>query len=93
MNLNLENKSALVTGGAAGIGAAVVRLLAVEGAFVTIADRDQTRGETLARELMAGGARVVFSAVDLTKEADCRRALEETLAAFGRLDLLVNNAE
>ena len=92
MNLNLENKSALVTGGAAGIGAAVVRLLAVEGAFVTIADRDQTRGETLAKELVTSGAKAIFSVVDLTKEADCRRALEETLAAFGRLDLLVNNA-
>ena len=92
MNLHLETKSALVTGGAAGIGESIVRLLAAEGVGVTIADRDTKRGEALAKELSANGVKVRFVAVDLTTEADCRNAVEETLRAFGGLDILVNNA-
>ena len=92
MNLHLETKSALVTGGAAGIGESIVRLLAAEGVGVTIADRDTKRGEALAKELSANGVKVRFVAVDLTIEADCRNAVEETLRAFGGLDILVNNA-
>lgn len=92
MNLHLENKSALVTGGAAGIGEAIVRLLAAEGVGVTIADRDRSRGQRLAAELIARGAKVLFLEVDLTKEADCRRTVDETLRVFGALDILVNNA-
>src|SRR5260221_6985849 len=92
MALNLENKAALVTGGAAGIGEAIVRLFVAEGAAVTIADRDAVRGRALKQELSTGGARVEFEEVDLEREADCRRAVGETLGAFGRLDFLVNNA-
>lgn len=92
MNLNLENKSALVTGGAAGIGESIVRLLAAEGVVVTIADRDKTRGEALTKELSVGGAKVHFVEADLTRDSDCRRAVEETLRVFGALDILVNNA-
>ena len=92
MNLQLENKSALVTGGAAGIGAAIVRLLVAEGASVTIADRDRPRGEALAGELTASGAKVQFVITDLTQEEDCRRVVEESVRVFGTIDILVNNA-
>lgn len=92
MNLNLENKSALVTGGAAGIGESIVRLLAAEGVGVTIADRNTNRGEALAKELSTGRAKVRFVEVDLTIESNCRHAVEETLRTFGALDILVNNA-
>ena len=93
MELNLTNQVALVSGGASGIGEATVRLLVAEGARVAIVDRNAERGEALARELNTiGSAKVLFVRADLTEEADCARAVSDTVAAFGRLDVLVNNA-
>ena len=92
MDLGLNNKVALVTGGASGIGAAVTRMLASEGARVVIADRDETGGSTLARELNAAQRACHFVRCDLTVEADCQRCVQETLDRFGGLDLLINNA-
>jgi NAD(P)-dependent dehydrogenase (short-subunit alcohol dehydrogenase family) len=89
MNLELDGRVALVTGGASGIGEATVRMLHAEGARVAIADRNAERGAALAREL---GGHARFIETDLTVEADCRRAVEETVAAFGGLQILVNNA-
>lgn len=91
MNLNISGKAALVTGGAAGIGEAVARLLVAEGARVAIADRDASRGSELASSL-GGADKAVFIHAELTSEADCRRSVEETVRVFGGLDILVNNA-
>ena len=76
--------------GASGIGEAAVRLFLAEGAAaVAFADRDVERGEAIAQEL---GAEALFVQVEMSTEADCREFIERTVAAFGRLDVLVNNA-
>ncbi len=92
VNLGLENKTALVTGGAAGIGAAVARMLAGEGARVAIVDRDEAAGRKLTDVLLGAKGQAHFVAADLTHEADCQRCVEETVRTFGSLDLLIHNA-
>ncbi len=88
----LHNKVALVTGGAMGIGAAVVRGLSDLGATVIIADRNVEQGEKLAAELMARGTSASFIKLDVTSESEWRNALETVAQDFKRLDILVNNA-
>jgi len=85
----LEGRTAIVTGGASGIGAASVRLFAEEGARVLVADMQRERGEALARSL---GDSAVFRAVDVTREADVKGAVEEVVGRWGRLDCIYNNA-
>jgi L-fucose dehydrogenase len=92
MDLHLGGKAALVTGGAGGIGQAIVRLLRAEGAMVAFADKDRSGGERLASELEGPGPKALFLPADLTLEADCARIVTDSLQAFGRLDILVNNA-
>jgi NAD(P)-dependent dehydrogenase (short-subunit alcohol dehydrogenase family) len=87
MDLQLQDKAVIVTGGAKGIGAAAVESFATEGAKVTIAGRSPAEGISLAKEV--GG---IFIEAELAEEAACRRVVDETLNAFGRIDVLVNNA-
>jgi L-fucose dehydrogenase len=91
MNWRLENKTALVTGGASGIGAAVVRMLVAEGARVVVADRDEALGQKLTTELLGYKYTVHFVAADLARETDCQRCVAEALRIFGSLDILVHN--
>lgn len=88
MNLELNGRVVLISGAAAGIGAATARAFATEGAQVVVVDRDETAGRALAAELPA--SRFLFA--DLADEAACERVVAETLSAFGQLDVLVNNA-
>jgi dihydroanticapsin dehydrogenase len=83
---------AIVTGGAAGIGRATCELFAEEGARVIVADIDAEGGPAVARALGAGGADAAFVPTDVAREADARRLTDETVARFGRVDVLVNNA-
>jgi NAD(P)-dependent dehydrogenase (short-subunit alcohol dehydrogenase family) len=69
-----------------------VILFAKEGASVAFTGRDQRRGEEVARAVEEAGSRVVFVRADVRSAADCRRAVDATLEAFGRLDVLFNNA-
>src|SRR6266508_4600476 len=92
MQLYLEDKVTLVTGGASGIGEAVGRLLAAEGSRTVIVDRNIEKGQRLAAELSASGRQARFIGADLTEETACRNCVEETLREFGRLDALINNA-
>jgi L-fucose dehydrogenase len=92
MDLDLRNKVVLITGGAMGIGAAIVRAVVAEGAAAVIADRCEEPARQLAEGLRATGAKVHVVIGDLAAEGTCKRAVEETLAAFGRIDALVNNA-
>jgi 3(or 17)beta-hydroxysteroid dehydrogenase len=85
----VEGKVAIVTGGASGIGAATVRMLAAEGAAVVASDVDRERGEALAKEL---GGKVLFARHDVCDEASWVRLISDTEARFGKLDVLVNNA-
>jgi 3(or 17)beta-hydroxysteroid dehydrogenase len=82
-------KVALVTGAASGVGRADALLLAAEGARVVIADVDEDAGRALAREI---GDAALFVRHDIASEQDWEIAMAATLARFGRLDVLVNNA-
>src|SRR5215467_4475981 len=92
MDLQLKNKVVLVTGGAKGIGAAIVRACAQEGAIPVIADKDQTTAALLQSELQQISLPSGFFQTELTDPAACRAAVDFTLRKFQRLDALVNNA-
>jgi L-fucose dehydrogenase len=92
MDLQLKDKVILVTGGAMGIGAAIVRAAAQEGAIAVIVDRSAERARELQQELCARGLKVHVTAADLMDPENCRRTADEALQTFGRLDALVNNA-
>jgi 3-oxoacyl-[acyl-carrier protein] reductase len=89
--IDLSGRFAVVTGGAQGIGRAIVERFLDSGAAVAIWDRDRAVAEKTAGELKASN-RIAAVAVDVTKLAEVERAREETTAAFGRIDILVNNA-
>jgi NAD(P)-dependent dehydrogenase (short-subunit alcohol dehydrogenase family) len=89
----LDGKAALITGGDSGIGRAVAVLFAREGADVAVVYLDEEQDAQTTREAVeAEGARCLLLAADVREEAACRRAVEAAVEAFGRLDVLVNNA-
>jgi len=88
----LAGQVVIITGASSGIGEATARRLVRGGAQVVISARRQERLDALARELDPSGARVLAVAGDVTSDADRRRLVESTLAKFGRIDGLVNNA-
>jgi len=88
----VEGKVALVTGAAMGLGAAIARALAAEGATVVLTDREAAAGEAMALEIAAAGGMAHFVAHDVAIEADWERVVEATVSRLGRLDILVNNA-
>jgi NAD(P)-dependent dehydrogenase (short-subunit alcohol dehydrogenase family) len=90
--MHLVGKTALITGGASGIGLAMARRFAAEGAAVALVDRNPMGGGEAVRELQAGGAKAHFIEADLLHPSEIERAVQETMAACGRLDILVNNA-
>lgn len=92
MDLQLQDKVALVTGGSKGIGLGIVRELIAEGARVANVNRSETEGRELEREYAAENRECFFIQGDLTDVDACRRAVEQTLEQFGRIDVLVNNA-
>ena len=85
----LAGKTAIVTGGASGIGAATVRLFVEEGARVLIADTQEERGQALAGEL---GEAAGYLRVDVTREQDIEAVVDECMTRWGRLDCMFNNA-
>jgi len=90
--MRLDGKAALITGGTSGIGRATAVLFAQEGARVTITGRDEARGAEVVEEIRGAGSEGLFVRSDVRVAGDCERAVRETLAAFGRLDVLFNNA-
>src|SRR5215471_10458449 len=88
----LNNRTALVTGGANGIGAAIARRLAEEGCTIGILDPDIGTGESLASEIEARGRRAKLYDADITDYDAVSRAVESFEAAFGPVSFLVNNA-
>ncbi|WP_116996682.1 SDR family oxidoreductase [Desertimonas flava] len=85
----LRGKVAVITGGAGGIGAATVRRFVEEGAQVTIADLDHSKGRALAEDL---GPATTFVPTDVSREEDVAAMVAETESRFGRIDVLLNNA-
>lgn len=85
----LEDKIAVVTGGASGIGEGTVRLFVAEGAKVVIADVQDSRGQKLAEEL---GPNAAYVHTDVSQEAEVRASIETALSKWGRLDCMFNNA-
>ena len=81
-----------MTGGAKGIGAAIVRASAAEGAIPVIVDRDAEAGKQLRAELRDNKARSELLIIDLLTPEGCSSAVEQTVKTFGRLDVLINNA-
>ncbi|MGH9504203.1 MAG: SDR family oxidoreductase [Terriglobales bacterium] len=92
MDLELKDKVVIVTGGAKGIGAAIVRASAGEGAVPVIVDRDGEAGGQLQGELRSKGANCGLVTVELSNPDGCSRSVEQAFKTFGRIDALVNNA-
>lgn len=90
--MRLESKIALITGGTSGIGEATANLFANEGATVVITGRNAERGRTVAERILKVGGNARFMATDVRKADECRRAVGETVGAFGKIDILFNNA-
>ncbi|MCK6372687.1 MAG: glucose 1-dehydrogenase [Zoogloea sp.] len=87
----LSGKAAVITGGGNGLGAAIAQRMADEGAAIAVLDRDPN-GRAVAERIAAGGGRALFVQTDVTDEAQVSAAMRATFEAFGRLDVLVNNA-
>jgi len=90
--MRLPNKSALITGGTSGIGEATAILFAREGAQIAITGRNEKRGHAVTAAILEAGGKAIFLRTDVRKAAECERAVNETVKAFGRIDILFNNA-
>ena len=88
----LSGKVAIITGATSGIGKATALLFAAEGAEVVITGRRAELGELVEEEIRHKGVRGLFVQADHTQAGDCSRVVERTLAHFGRVDILFNNA-
>jgi D-xylose 1-dehydrogenase len=89
---SLDGRSVLVTGGASGIGAALVRAFAGQGARVSFVDLDEGAGRALAGEIGEAGRQAMFMPCDITDNAALRGAVAQAGDAFGSVDILLNNA-
>lgn len=90
--MRLENKTAIITGAGRGIGRDIALRFSAEGANIVVADIDeQTARETVA-EIEATGGRAMLFKIDITEPAQCQAMAEATVARYGRIDSLVNNA-
>ena len=90
--MRLENKVALISGGARGMGAVEAKLFAKEGAKVVIGDMLEDEGRRVEAEINETGGQCLFVPLDVTDEDAWRRAVSEAVSRFGKLDILVNNA-
>lgn len=90
--MRLENKVALISGGARGMGAVEARLFAREGAKVVIGDILEEEGRQTETDINEDGGDCLFVRLDVTSETDWQQAVSTTVARFGKLDILVNNA-
>jgi NAD(P)-dependent dehydrogenase (short-subunit alcohol dehydrogenase family) len=88
----LKGKTAIITGGACGIGRATAHLFAREGASVVIADKNEASGNVVSGEITAFGGRAIFVSANVTSAADCQRLVERAVREFGGIHVLVNNA-
>jgi 3-oxoacyl-[acyl-carrier protein] reductase len=92
MDLGLKGKSAIVTGGAGGVGAAIAGVLAEEGANVAVADIDESKARSVADRCAERGVKAVAVRVDLLSESDCASMIDGAERMLGPIDILINNA-
>jgi NAD(P)-dependent dehydrogenase (short-subunit alcohol dehydrogenase family) len=90
--MKLQDKVAVITGGASGIGAATARLFVQEGAKVVLVDLNEEKGKTFEAELKAHNAEALFVKANITSEEEVQNIFKETIAAFGKVDVVFNNA-
>jgi NAD(P)-dependent dehydrogenase (short-subunit alcohol dehydrogenase family) len=88
----LEGKVAVITGSGAGIGLAIARRFAAEGASIVLSGRNEARGQAAERALQATGTKAVYVPLDISREEQVRRLMERAVGEFGALDILINNA-
>ena len=89
---DLSGRVAVITGGNGGIGLGMAKGMAAAGATIVVAGRDAAKNSSAVQELEAAGGRASTIAVDVLVEASCRKLIDQTMKAHGRLDILVNNA-
>ncbi|MFD2787427.1 SDR family NAD(P)-dependent oxidoreductase [Hymenobacter rubripertinctus] len=92
MNNDLQGKTALITGGASGIGQAVSLLYGQYGANVMVSDINETQGRQVAARIEAAGGKARFFRADVGDPVQCQQLVQATVAAFGTLDVACNNA-
>jgi NAD(P)-dependent dehydrogenase (short-subunit alcohol dehydrogenase family) len=90
--MRLQNRVALITGGTSGIGEATAVLFAKEGAKIAITGRHEERGHAVTAQILEDGGQAIFLRTDVRRSDECRRAVDETVHVFGRVDILFNNA-
>jgi 3-oxoacyl-[acyl-carrier protein] reductase len=90
--MQLRDQVAIVTGGGRGIGRAIAKRFAQEGAAVVIADLDAAQGDATCQEIAAAGGKALFVETQVAERASVEAMVAATVAAFGRIDILVNNA-
>ena len=90
--MRLENKVAIITGSSKGIGMAIAKAFAKEGASVVINGRKIEDTRSVADDIISSGGKAIAVAGDISKREDMKTLIDKTIAAFGKLDILVNNA-
>ena len=90
--MNLQGKTAVITGGNSGVGAATALLFAKSGANVVISARRQAALDEVAEKIRAEGGQVLTVATDISKNEDCQNLMKAAVEHFGKVDILVNNA-
>lgn len=90
--MRLKGKAAIVTGGGHGIGQATCILFAEEGASVFLSDIDEEAGQETVQQIKTKGGEARFTKADMSEESECKRVVQECAQAFGKVDVLVNNA-
>jgi len=88
----LDGKVAIITGSTKGIGRAIAQRFAAEGAKVTVSGRDEQAGHGVVADIVAAGGEAIFVGADVGSEADIENLVARSVATWGRLDTLVNNA-
>jgi NAD(P)-dependent dehydrogenase (short-subunit alcohol dehydrogenase family) len=90
--MRLQDKVTIITGGASGMGRVAARMFAAEGAKVVVADVTEPAARSVVDEVTGAGGTAIAVVADVSKESDAKRMVDEAVAAFGRVDVLYNNA-